>query len=138
MALIHRPSAITAPMPPPALNLHHHPPPGALPCAASAREVVTHLPPHIYLVAAHAFRAMVREKTSQSLVINGESGAGKTETTKKAMQYFASLAGGTGGGGCRAERLHACTEGTAWGVSVLRGWCSRCSEAQAWRRVAGQ
>jgi hypothetical protein len=32
----------------------------------------------------------------QSLIVNGESGAGKTETTKKAMQYFATLAGGTG------------------------------------------
>lgn len=51
------------------------------------------LAPHIYLVAAAAFRNMVRENRSQSLVINGESGAGKTETTKKAMQFLAALAG---------------------------------------------
>ena len=31
-----------------------------------------------------------------NLICEGESGAGKTETTKKAMQYFATLAGGTG------------------------------------------
>lgn len=54
------------------------------------------LAPHVYLVAGAAFRDMVRQNTSQSLVINGESGAGKTETTKKAMQFFAKLAGGTG------------------------------------------
>eukprot|EP00798_Chlamydomonas_sp_ICE-L_P007452 gene7452-592_t len=63
---------------------------------AGARDVVHNLPPHIYLVAANAFRKMLREKQNQSLIVNGESGAGKTETTKKAMQYFATLAGGTG------------------------------------------
>lgn len=47
----------------------------------------------MYLVAGAAFRNMVRQNTSQSLVINGESGAGKTETTKKAMQFLAALAG---------------------------------------------
>ncbi|GFR42870.1 hypothetical protein Agub_g3861, partial [Astrephomene gubernaculifera] len=62
----------------------------------ASRESVTNLAPHIYLVAAAAFRQMLRHKCSQSLVVTGESGAGKTETTKKAMQYFATLAGGTG------------------------------------------
>lgn len=68
------------------------------PCvhAAGAFEAVNKLSPHIYLVAGAAYRDMVRQNTSQSLVINGESGAGKTETTKKAMQFFAKLAGGTG------------------------------------------
>eukprot|EP00775_Hariotina_reticulata_P008956 gene8956-9132_t len=63
---------------------------------AGAFEAMNQLAPHIYLVAGAAFRDMVRQGTSQSLVINGESGAGKTETTKKAMQFFAALAGGTG------------------------------------------
>lgn len=66
--------------------------------AAGAFEAVNKLSPHIYLVAGAAFRDMVRMGTSQSLVINGESGAGKTETTKKAMQFFAALAGGTASG----------------------------------------
>lgn len=44
--------------------------------AEAARESVTTLAPHIYLVAAAAFRQMLRNKCSQSLVVSGESGAG--------------------------------------------------------------
>ncbi len=52
--------------------------------------------PHIFQITADAFKAMTRERRSQSIVVSGESGAGKTETTKKALQLLASLAGGTG------------------------------------------
>ncbi|KAI8476203.1 MAG: P-loop containing nucleoside triphosphate hydrolase protein [Monoraphidium minutum] len=63
---------------------------------AVAHESLHSLDPHVYLVAGAAYRAMVREGASQSIVINGESGAGKTETTKRAMKFLASLAGGPG------------------------------------------
>jgi len=50
--------------------------------------------PHIFLTADKAYKEMCRAGASQSIVINGESGAGKTETTKIAMRYLAGLAGG--------------------------------------------
>jgi len=55
------------------------------------------LPPHIFEVAARAF-ARVQKREAQSIVINGESGAGKTETTKRLLGYFARAAGGKGQG----------------------------------------
>lgn len=52
--------------------------------------------PHVYMTADSAFKAMVRDGTNQSVIISGESGAGKTETAKIAMQYLAALGGGGG------------------------------------------
>ena len=49
--------------------------------------------PHIFLTADKAYKEMCRDGRSQSLIVNGESGAGKTETTKIAMRYLAGLAG---------------------------------------------
>eukprot|EP00735_Rhodelphis_limneticus_P008926 TRINITY_DN2392_c0_g2::TRINITY_DN2392_c0_g2_i1::g.20869::m.20869 TRINITY_DN2392_c0_g2::TRINITY_DN2392_c0_g2_i1::g.20869 ORF type:complete len:1862 (+),score=613.81,sp/P47808/MYSH_ACACA/32.75/0.0,Myosin_head/PF00063.16/5.8e-227,MyTH4/PF00784.12/1e+04,MyTH4/PF00784.12/7.5e-16,Myosin_N/PF02736.14/1.7e-06,FERM_M/PF00373.13/4.6e+03,FERM_M/PF00373.13/4.5e-06,IQ/PF00612.22/0.16,Imm5/PF14423.1/0.24 TRINITY_DN2392_c0_g2_i1:87-5588(+) len=55
------------------------------------------LPPHVYKLADDAYRNLVDHEADQSLLISGESGAGKSEATKVALEYLADLSGGSGG-----------------------------------------
>ncbi|KAH8701845.1 P-loop containing nucleoside triphosphate hydrolase protein [Talaromyces proteolyticus] len=48
--------------------------------------------PHIFAMADQAFRNLVEEGEHQSILVTGESGAGKTENTKKVIQYLAAVA----------------------------------------------
>ncbi|CAF1111435.1 unnamed protein product [Rotaria sp. Silwood1] len=48
--------------------------------------------PHLYAIADNAYSNMLRDRENQSMLITGESGAGKTENTKKVIQYFALVA----------------------------------------------
>ena len=48
-------------------------------------------PPHIYAIAQDAYRSMLDANENQSILVSGESGAGKTVTTKIIMQYLATL-----------------------------------------------
>nr|KYP58834.1 Myosin-J heavy chain [Cajanus cajan] len=53
--------------------------------------------PHVYAMADAAYNEMMEDEVNQSIIISGESGSGKTETAKIAMQYLAALGGGCSG-----------------------------------------
>jgi myosin heavy subunit/alpha-tubulin suppressor-like RCC1 family protein len=72
-----------------------------------ARRDLLSLPPHVFATADDAFQAMKKEMMPQSVVISGESGAGKTETTKHIMQYVANISSGSSGSGKGSDSVGA-------------------------------
>ena len=55
------------------------------------------LPPHPFNIAEAAFHNVHEAGQNQSILISGESGAGKTETTKQCLTFFAEVAGSVSG-----------------------------------------
>ncbi|XP_076000474.1 myosin heavy chain, fast skeletal muscle-like [Genypterus blacodes] len=49
-------------------------------------------PPHIFSISDNAYQFMLSDRENQSVLITGESGAGKTVNTKRVIQYFATVA----------------------------------------------
>ncbi|XP_062858356.1 myosin-6 [Trichomycterus rosablanca] len=56
-------------------------------------------PPHIFSISDNAYQYMLTDRENQSILITGESGAGKTVNTKRVIQYFASIAAAGGSSG---------------------------------------
>ncbi|ALC42993.1 Myo61F, partial [Drosophila busckii] len=51
------------------------------------------MPPHVFAVTDNAFRSLIEENRGQCVLISGESGSGKTEASKKVLQYIAACSG---------------------------------------------
>ena len=47
--------------------------------------------PHLFAIAEDAYRCMLRDRANQTIVVSGESGAGKTVSAKFIMRYFATV-----------------------------------------------
>lgn len=62
------------------------------------------LNPHVFAIADSSYRAMINEGQSQAVLVSGESGAGKTETTKLVMQYLAYVGGRAASDGRTVEQ----------------------------------
>jgi len=75
-------------------------------------------PPHIFGVAEGSFQGMMNGGRNQSILITGESGAGKTENTKKVISYFASI----GASGKRKEGEASLEDKIVQTNPVLEAW----------------
>ncbi|KAM4627006.1 unconventional myosin-X-like [Discoglossus pictus] len=64
-----------------------------------SRHHLGELPPHIFAIANECYRCLWKRHDSQCVLISGESGAGKTESTKLLLQFLSSMSQISVGGG---------------------------------------
>ncbi|XP_052263225.1 myosin heavy chain, non-muscle-like isoform X5 [Dreissena polymorpha] len=65
------------------------------------------VPPHVFAITDNAYRNMLQDREDQSILCTGESGAGKTENTKKVIQYLAYVAASSRTQRSSVSNLHA-------------------------------
>ncbi|XP_072423905.1 uncharacterized protein [Chiloscyllium punctatum] len=85
------------------------------------------VPPHIYAISETAYRSMLQDREDQSILCTGESGAGKTENTKKVIQYLAHVASSHKG-----RRDHTAPVSNSFPLTVRVHWMREGSICQVW------
>merc|ERR550539_2286010 len=88
------------------------------------------VPPHVFAITDIAYRSMLQDREDQSILCTGESGAGKTENTKKVIQYLAYVAASKPKGSSHAPPRTK-------EASALENWNSSCSRPiPSWKLLA--
>ncbi|KAL8182972.1 UNVERIFIED_CONTAM: hypothetical protein K2H54_010218, partial [Gekko kuhli] len=64
------------------------------------------LPPHIFATASECYSCLWRHHDSQCILISGESGAGKTESTKLLMKFLSAMSQTSLGGRMSEKSTH--------------------------------
>ena len=59
------------------------------------RQKMDTLPPHVFAISENAFVNLQSERKDQTILVSGDSGSGKTESTKFMMQYLAAVSNHT-------------------------------------------
>ncbi|KIO19182.1 hypothetical protein M407DRAFT_31169 [Tulasnella calospora MUT 4182] len=68
------------------------------------------LEPHLFAIAEDAYTRMRRDNIGQTIIVSGESGAGKTESAKLIMRFLASVNGDVDGSKVRGKAVDESTE----------------------------
>ena len=66
-------------------------PPHRIPREVIDNHLAVRSKPHVYTVGERTYCQMMSNRKDQSLIVSGESGAGKTEACKRVMSYLASI-----------------------------------------------
>ncbi|XP_051985002.1 unconventional myosin-X [Xyrauchen texanus] len=56
-----------------------------------SRHHLGEIPPHIYAIANECYRSLWKRSSNQCVLISGESGAGKTESTKMILRFLSAM-----------------------------------------------